>query len=419
MKKRASAPEIHAHILVACSGGADSVALARLLHEGGSKIELAHVHHGIRGRFADADARFVERLGAKLGVPFHLARVDVPKEAQKSGDSLEMAARRLRRAALQKIARRRKIRLIATGHNADDQVETLLFRIFKGTSIHGLAGIPEFWTDEQEISWIRPLLTVPRAKIIQFLNEIHQKWREDRTNADDFALRNRIRHEILPQIEKRINPSARQAILQLAKIAAAEDAFLAGICEKTPVSTLLEQPLAIQRRMMHEKLQKEGHKPSKITFSAIDEALKVAKSADLPTIGKKQQNLPRIGKSSKTDCLPAFLRKLPVSADFKKSRGFSKNSSEICLSAAAVGEKKLKLRRWKPGDRMQPLGMTGSKKLSDIFTDLKVPQAFRAKCVVVECGGEIAALAGWRVSRAFAVEGPRAASLRLKLEGAE
>ena len=103
-----------------------------------------------------------------------------------------------------------------------------------------------------------------------------------------------------------------------------------------------------------------------------------------------------------------------ISLELRRGRGFSRRADEVCLSAAVVGGRDLVFRSWRAGDRMQPLGMTGSKKLSDIFTDLKVPRAERNARIVVECGGEIAALAGWRVSRDFAVPGPRAASLRIR-----
>ena len=103
-----------------------------------------------------------------------------------------------------------------------------------------------------------------------------------------------------------------------------------------------------------------------------------------------------------------------IPLEIRRGVGFSRRQDEVCLSAAAVGDRDLIFRSWRAGDRMKPLGMTGSKKLSDIFTDLKVPRAERNSRIVVECGGQIAALAGWRVSRDFAVEGPKAPSLRIR-----
>ena len=220
-------------VLVAASGGADSTALALALKTLGCGIALAHVHHGIRGKSADADARFVRALAKKLGAPFFLGTFDVPAEAKRRGESLEMAARRVRRDFLAATARREKIRWVATGHTADDQAETVLMRIARGTSITGLAGIP-YVARQGGVRFIRPLRDATRGQIVNYLKSRRQTWREDESNAEDFALRNRVRHEILPLLEKRLNPGVRQALVRLAEIAAAEDEVMAALARKAP-----------------------------------------------------------------------------------------------------------------------------------------------------------------------------------------
>ena len=184
-------------VLVAASGGADSTALALALKDLGGEIVLAHVHHGIRGKSAAADARFVRALAKQLRVPFRLGRFDVPGLAKKSGESLEMAARRVRRDFLVATAKREKIRYVATGHTADDQAETVLLRIARGTSIAGLAGIP-YVSKQSGVAFVRPLRDATRRQVVAFLNSRGQNWCEDETNISDFALRNRVRNEILP-----------------------------------------------------------------------------------------------------------------------------------------------------------------------------------------------------------------------------
>ncbi len=397
-------------VLVAASGGADSTALALALRELGCSIVLAHVHHGIRGAAADADARFVRRLARKLGVPFVLGRFDVPAEARARGESLEMAARRVRRAFLIETARREGIRRIAVGHTADDQAETVLMRIVRGTSVTGLAGIPHV-TRHGGAVFIRPLRDATRRQVLDYLQSRRQAFREDETNAEDFARRNRVRHEILPLLEKRLNPAVRQALLRLADIAAAEDEVMAALARKTQPGAKV--PLAIRRRLALDEMRRAGVPPDKQDFHAVENFF--------PRRGKKSPDFPHCGKKFsiawKTDEKVFHGVENPESApglQIRRGRGFSRRPDEVCLSVAAVGGRDLVFRSWRAGDRMAPLGMTGSKKLSDVFTDLKVPRAERNHWVVVECGGQIAALAGWRVARGFAVEGPSAPSIRIR-----
>ena len=411
-------------VLVAASGGADSTALALVLRELGCDIALAHVHHGIRGKSADADARFVAALAKKLGAPFFRGTFDVPAEAAESGESLEMAARRVRRTFLLETARREKIRYIATGHTADDQAETVLMRIARGTSLTGLAGIA-YSAKQGRVEIVRPLRDVTRSQIVAFLRQRKQRWCEDETNAEDFAMRNRVRHEILPLLERRLNPSVRQALLRLADIAAAEDEVMTALAKKTPRGP--GTPLAIRRRHALADLRQRGVPPEKQVFHSVETFFPLCgKTAPTFSIVWKNRDphglVPWVNKgrcgptATRQPCSPATQGGRGPKMEIRLGRGFSRRADEVCLSAAAVGGRDLVLRSWRAGDRMKPLGMEGSKKLSDIFTDLKVPRAERNARVVVECGGEVAALAGWRVSRDFAVEGPGAKSIRIRIQ---
>ena len=430
-------------VLVAASGGADSTALALALQDLGCDVTLAHVHHGIRGKAADADAWFVAALAKKLGAPFYLGKFDVPAEARRTGESLEMAARRVRRDFLLATAKRGKFRTVAVGQTADDQAETVLMRIARGTSVAGLAGIP-YLLKHRGVAFVRPLRDATRSQVLAFLKSRRQRWREDETNADDFALRNRVRHEILPLLEKRLNPGVRQALLRLADIAAAEDEVMAALARKTKLTA--RTPLALRRRRALAALRAAGVPPEKRDFRAVENSRKVftfyVKPAEsfyvlrknparalardphglapwvnevVPTRRKGAQPrspTPRGGGGPGNAPTPREGGGPQI--EIRPGRGFSRRADEVCLSAAAVGDRDLIFRSWRAGDRMKPLGMSGSKKLSDVFTDLKVPRAERNSRIVVECGGQIAALAGWRVSRDFAVEGPKAPSLRIR-----
>ncbi len=407
-------------VLVAASGGADSTALALVLKDFGCSVALAHVHHGIRGKSADADARFVRALAKKLGAPFFLGKFDVPASVRESGESLEMAARRIRRDFLAATAKREGIRFIATGHTADDQAETVLMRIVRGTSITGLAGIP-YETERGGVKFIRPLRDATREQVVRFLKSRRQPWREDETNAGDFAWRNRVRHEILPLLERRLNPSVRQALRRLADIAAAEDEVMSALAKKAGRSRKAAPPLAIRRRVALEALRRQGKAPEEIGFDAVEQVFHPVEKRRkvFPLRGKTDESFSIVWKNGGKffHCVEkrGVWKQAAPFLIVRQGRGFSRRADEVCLSAAAVGGRDLVFRSWRAGDRMKPLGMAGSKKLSDIFTDLKVPREARGRRIVVECGGEVAALGGWRVARGFAVEGARAPSIRIRI----
>ena len=367
------------------------------------------MHHGIRGKAADADARFVRALAKKLGAPFFLGTFDVPAEAKRRGESLEMAARRVRRGFLAATAKREKIRYVATGHTADDQAETVLMRIVRGTSISGLAGI-RYGARQGGVVFVRPLRDATRGQVVNYLKGHKQAWREDETNAEDFALRNRVRHEILPLLEKRLNPGVRQALVRLAEIAAAEDDVMAALAKKAPAGGKV--PLAIRRRRALEAMRREGVPPESVGFHTVEKTRK-----NFPYCGKNAKKFSILWKKREKIFHSVENPEAAPRIEVREGRGFSRRSGEVCLSAAAVGGRDLVFRSWRAGDRMKPLGMAGSKNLSDIFTDLKVPRAERNAWVVVECGGTVAALAGWRVSRDYAVAGPRTPSLRIRWSG--
>jgi len=209
-------------VLVAVSGGIDSVALAHALHAisqtASVKLSIGHVNHGLRGAESDADQAAVEALAATLGVPVRAARVD-PLAARAAGPSrdrptLQEAARELRYAALHRIAEEAGAACIATAHTADDQAETVLLRLLRGTGPDGLAGIPECSRDGRIV---RPLLGTTRAEIERFATERGLVWREDASNASGVYARNRLRRDWLPGLARAFNPRLLRALAGLAE----------------------------------------------------------------------------------------------------------------------------------------------------------------------------------------------------------
>ncbi len=233
-------------VVAAVSGGADSVALLRALAASGVPVVVAHANHGLRGAESDADEAFVRALAGSLGIPFQATRLAIPPN-----ENFEAAARRLRYEWLHQVARESGASWIATGHTADDQAETVLHRLIRGTGLQGLRGIattkfsgegqssePSAVCDHRESDGhvidprpalgsedcasplngrvVRPMLAVTRSEVLEFLNELGQSFRTDSTNADPRFTRNRLRHELLPLL-KSFNPEIVAVLGRLAE----------------------------------------------------------------------------------------------------------------------------------------------------------------------------------------------------------
>jgi tRNA(Ile)-lysidine synthase len=208
---------------VAVSGGADSVALLRVLvelrKELGIVVSVAHYHHGIRGADADSDEAFVRELTARFGLELHVGAGDAPAYAREKKASLETSARELRHGWFGALLAQDRMDKIATAHTLDDQAETVLMRLLRGTGTRGLAAI---FPLQEEKRLVRPLLEVSRREVEDYLIAIGQSWREDSSNRDLSHTRNRVRRELLPLLERSFNPSIRQTLSGLAEMARAE-----------------------------------------------------------------------------------------------------------------------------------------------------------------------------------------------------
>ena len=225
-----------AGLVVAVSGGPDSVALMRAVagvREPGSPLILAHLNHQLRGAESDADEAFVVALAASLGVSVETHRLDIAALARAEGGNLEAVARRERYRWLADVASRHGLSHVATGHTASDQAETVLHRLLRGTGIDGLRGIAARRDIGLGVSLIRPLLTVTREEVVAYLAALGQATRHDASNDDDTLTRNRIRHELLPLLQRDYNPRIAEALARLAvqadEISAAEEALAATL----------------------------------------------------------------------------------------------------------------------------------------------------------------------------------------------
>ena len=227
-------------VVLAVSGGPDSTAMLRAMtalpRTGAGRLVVAHFNHRLRGREADADERFVVDLAADLGVSCEVGRSEPGEMDQTGGEGLEAVARRARYAFLQRTAHRVGARFVATAHTADDQVETILHRIVRGTGISGLSGMRRARPLGPDVTLLRPMLQFCRSEVVDYLDELGQPSRRDPSNDDPQFTRSRIRRDLVPRLAAEYNANVREAILRLGALAgeaqAAIDRRVDGLIER-------------------------------------------------------------------------------------------------------------------------------------------------------------------------------------------
>ncbi len=308
---------------VAVSGGADSVALLRLLlelrGELGVVLSVAHFHHGIRGAEADADAEFVAHLAQSHNLELHSGSGDAPARARARRASLETAARELRYRFFAKLLESGAVDRMATGHTLDDQAETVLMKTLRGAGTRGLAGIHPALRS----GMVRPLLGVRRRQVEEYLRGLGQQWRDDSTNRDRKHLRNRVRHELLPLLEREFNPEVTRVLSETAEVARAEEEYWQREVERLlpqvspaeggslALKPLLAQPLAVQRRLVRAALERAG---SGFDFRHGEDILRLARKSrgavELPggwrvVRGKSELRIEQRGESATARVSPA------------------------------------------------------------------------------------------------------------------
>lgn len=434
-------------VAVALSGGADSVALLRALAarsaEIGVVVHAAHLHHGLRGEEADADLAFAREIAYQLGVPFHEAHVDVPKEARadraknKAAETIEEAARRVRYAWFRRLLATRELDALATGHTLDDQAETVLAKFLRGAWTEGLGGIaPKLEFPEGLI--IRPLLNTKRSEIESWLNELGQKWREDSSNRHLTFTRNRIRHELLPLIAE-WNPRLREHLAQMAVLAADEEAWWQVELSRTAPELLLKgkavrgggraaqsessiaidvirfAPLApaMQRRLLRFAAEGLG---ATLDFEATEALRSMALSGRAGqklelAKGLRAERTPRelhveMGPLSRTgieteavireykSCIPGVI----TAPEFglKVRLEFASGDSPPDGKGTAMAEAAT-LRNWKAGDRVTLRHSSGPRKVKEVLERLKVTGTSRSFWPVLDIDGRIVWMQGVEV----------------------
>jgi tRNA(Ile)-lysidine synthase len=414
-------------ILVAVSGGLDSTVLLHTLrHLAGKhrwKLTVAHFNHQLRGAAGEADERLARQTARALKLPWVSGSGDVRAAARDGGISLEMAGRKLRHEFLARTARRLGIGTIALGHHADDQVELFFLRLLRGTGGQGLAGMQ--WSNaspsDPSIRLIRPLLDQPKAALREAARTAGARHAEDATNAALDIERNRVRHELIPLLRRHYQPRLEQRVLCLMDLAGAEAEVVAGLAARWLEGRQREKfeglAVAVQRRVIHKQLLLLGQAPD---FELV-ERLRLAPDAPVAlnaeqTVRRDAEGMLRLQKAAEirfdSGCEEIVLAKkrgranfggLSLSWEIRKGGGreFVPDANAECFDADKVGEK-VCLRHWQPGDRFQPIGTRSARKLQDLFTNMKVPQAQRHRRVVAATmRGELFWVEGIRMSEGF------------------
>jgi tRNA(Ile)-lysidine synthase len=410
------------HIFVAVSGGVDSIVLLHLLcrlapaHRW--RLTVTHFNHKLRGREGDSDERFVRSVAKKLNLAFSTDRADVKAHAGKTGQSIEMSARELRHGFFARTARAKKIKTIALAHNADDQVELFFLRLLRGTSVDGLSGMKWRSTSPRDvrIQLARPLLDATRKQIENFARENKLRWREDTSNKSVDFLRNRVRHELIPLLERNYQPAVRKNISRLMQLLAAEGEVLNALAGK-PKRLFEKNPPAIQRRLLQKQLLTLNIAPDFATIESL--RLNPGKVVEInPATRVQRDKQGRVHHVAVT--IPTFInrsRKLRLNAGVTKAKfgacalrfkinqgrgmAIQRQPNTESFDANKVGGT-IVLRHWQPGDRFQPIGAKSTRKLQDMFVDLKVPKEKRHSLVVATTvGNEIFWIEGIRIAERF------------------
>jgi len=398
--------------VVAVSGGADSVALARIFFQLKIPFTIAHLNHNLRGAASDADEQFVRDLATELGVPIIIKQAKIIQ----NGTSLEMEARKARHLFFSTF----KNAVIALAHHADDQVETFLLRLARGAGTEGLCGM-EFSQKIGPLHLVRPLLECSHSELVEWLTQNKNPWREDQSNTDKTILRNKIRHTILPLLEEELNPNIRKNILQTINILHAENEWINK--QLHTASTFSSLPLALQRRHLRNWLFKKGF--FSVGFRTIEQIITLQNKAQGTAFVELDRTHRlvieygklRIEKTTKSTPSPTWKLKTTNGTGWKKDHGKGAGilPAEASISAHKARNKTFTVRTFQPGDRFAPLGMKQTRKLQDIFTDLKIPRTQRTSIPLVFCDEEIVWIPGYRIAEGWQIQSPRESSIHLHL----
>lgn len=407
-------------VLLAVSGGVDSVVMCRLFKDAGVHFGIAHCNFQLRGDESDEDERFVKELAADYNSPFYVKYFDTQRVAHEEGVSVQMAARRLRYEWFEEVRHSDNYSGVATAHHRSDEVETFFINLLRGTGLAGLKGI-----QPKQGNIIRPLLFAFREEIESFARENDLQWREDSSNFSDKYLRNRIRQTIIPAfreispafestlaadirklkdaysiVEQHINEKRRQLVKEQGG-----DALISieGLKQLQPLGIYLYEllrPYHFREAVVSEIAAALDATPGKLFYSPTHRLLKDREHLIIFPIDKK---------AAEEILITSATREIesPLQMQFATVKREEIASLSTPASVAYLDKSRLRfplvLRKWRHGDSFVPLGMNTRKKLSDFFIDSKLSLARKERVWVLVSGGEIAWIAGHRIDDRYKV----------------
>ncbi|MEI6209120.1 MAG: tRNA lysidine(34) synthetase TilS [Desulfuromonadales bacterium] len=433
-------------IIVAISGGADSTALLDLLGRlPGYRLGLvaAHLNHSLRGDNSDSDEEFCRRLAARYSIPFESRRVNVKELAESGRMNLEDAGRRARIAFLDELLEKYAATAVALAHHADDQAETVLMRLLRGSGMSGLSGMSYC----NARGYVRPLLEISRSQIEQYLKECCLEWREDASNHDATYLRNRIRHELLPHLEQ-YNPAIRSCLVATASLLRDDEALLGDLAERLFIeSSRMEEGTivfragqlrtlgcALRRRVLRNAFTYQAGSLEGLSRRHIDAICAMIDSARpnsrlaLPQRVTAVREYDRLLFKRTPEAVPGTFPGLQIPgpgyyllpAGGSLSIEVSEAPDDFCTLPGHTAFLNLdktpfpwQVRTFRPGDRMTPLGMSGSKKVKDIFIDRKIPSSDRRNIPLLFCNDELIWIAGVCVSEKCRIDTASASAIQV------
>ncbi|HVP07503.1 MAG TPA: tRNA lysidine(34) synthetase TilS [Candidatus Acidoferrum sp.] len=434
-------------VLIALSGGPDSVALLHLLTRLRKKMKLTlnavYINHQIRKRAALREEQFCRELCDRYGVNLTIIRENIPARARREKKGLEECARDFRYDTFERLADEHGCNRIALGHHADDRVETILFRIIRGTGPTGLAGIPI-----KRGRIIRPLFELTKSDILAYLKRYKLEYCHDSSNDSPRFARNYIRNRLLPEIRRRLNPKADQALLNLAETISEEDRYLNSIVDKakhrivhvTPGGKI-ELDLSaygaydrwIRRRLVRRCVQiisAEGTAPDKSTIDRLEtleqnggKAISLPGKMRAAIIARKLLLYPTAKLHFRKELVPGRTVSVPhvaMSIAVRQLTGGARpirrvrRSLTVTLDAERIALP-LVVRNLESGDRFQPLGMRGTKKIGDYLTDRKVLLVYRDEIPVVCDQNGIVWLVGYEIADRVKITGTSGRKLKIEV----
>ncbi|MDY4079494.1 MAG: tRNA lysidine(34) synthetase TilS [Clostridium sp.] len=425
-------------ILVGLSGGPDSVCMLNLLcsirDEEKIEVAAAHINHMLRGEEADKDEEYSKRLCESLGVRFFSKRIDINKYALETGKSSELAGREARYDFFNEIINKINFNKIATAHNANDQAETILMRIMRGTGLEGLGGIPV----AREGKYIRPILFMKREEVEQYCKENNLNPHIDATNLERIYSRNKVRLDILPYMKNNFNPNIVETINRMALLLQDDNEFIEeevnkaykDNCFERENSIVISKNLfnihsAIVTRVIRKALFKINKSNYDMEMKNIEDIIELSnlgtnKRVDLPKdiyaenvygdiiIRKKEYIKNKLSNElilNKKDILhnEVIFDEYIINFDVVNNKDIKQENDELIKKFDYDKINIVTIRYRKDGDRITPLGMKGSKKLKDIFIDMKIPKEKRDEIPLIQFNDDISWIVGIKMSDKFKI----------------